>query len=61
MLCTFGPDCIGILCFTRGNEGRAEDAVLGKRRIPGALKWCGGKSPDRREQRYTQERYTRGI
>ena len=36
MLCTFGPDCIGILCFTRGNEGRAEDAVFRQKKDT----WC---------------------
>ena len=36
MLCTFGPDCIGILCFTRRNKGRAEDAVFRQKKDT----WC---------------------
>ena len=36
MLCTFGPDCIGILCFTRRNEGRAEDVVFRQKKDT----WC---------------------
>ena len=35
--------------------------IVGNSCGPGTLKWRSRKGPDRRKQRYTQERYTWGI